>query len=136
MDGHNTYRMDKLVRDSSIRNMTDKGTVVEWRVLDEAETIRELFAKLPEEVGEARAAFEGGDTAELEKELADILEIVRGLALLAGTSLEAVDAVRQATAARRGGFGERLYVGLIHCPVGSFWDDYCARDPEKYPLVR
>jgi predicted house-cleaning noncanonical NTP pyrophosphatase (MazG superfamily) len=127
----NTYRFDKLVRDNSPANVTDKGGTSDCVTLDDTGYIRELRAKVLEEGQEVAAA----SPEELPEELGDLLELIVCLAKTQGLALADIDKLRQAKNARRGGFEGRVYMRTISVPPGSYFDDYCRRDPAKYVPV-
>jgi len=131
---HNCYQLKKLVRDRSVKNMEDKGTKVIWRTLSAAERTPHLLEKFMEEQQEVAAAFAANDKAEMTAELADLLEIIHALANTANIDMTDVEAARKGKTERRGGFSKGIYVDEIHCPKGSFYDNYCAKDPAKYRL--
>lgn len=131
MESH-TYKFSKLVRDSSLENLLEKGAKVESRTLNGPDYRQQLALKLVEESHEVCNA---ANQTELCEELADILEILSSLAQSADISMEQVEQTRSAKHSKRGGFEKRLFVDTVECPAGSFWDEYCARDPQKYPRV-
>ena len=91
----------KLVRDKIPRIIEAAGKTCTCSVLPEEEYLPLLNAKLSEEVGEYQ------ESGALE-ELADILEVIHAIALARGSSIEAVEAIRQAKRDARGGFEQRI----------------------------
>lgn len=126
-----SYFLRKLVRNSSVANMEELGAFVEYHRLDDDAFRKELLLKLTEEVEEVQAAE--NDT-ELTEELADVAEIIDALLKLKGLTWADLEALRAKKNAKRGDFSERLYVDYINCPKGSYWDQYAAKSPEKYPV--
>lgn len=126
----NTYGMHKLVRNSSIENISSGGAQVNWRKLETEEFTHELARKLFEEAEELVNATTPDERRE---EMADILEILVSMCEANNLTLAEVEAARQAKLAKRGNFSQRFYIETITCPAGSFWDAYCAKDPAKYP---
>ncbi len=96
----------KLVRDRIPELINRNGGEAHTRRLSDEEFATALARKLVEEAEE----FAATPTAE---ELADVLEVVRALATAAGSSLDAVEAVRRAKAAERGAFDERLLLESV-----------------------
>nr|WP_184806408.1 nucleoside triphosphate pyrophosphohydrolase [Kribbella italica] len=68
---------------------------------------RRLRDKLVEEVDEFLSEGEAEREAALE-ELADVLEVVRALAVDLGSSAEEIERIRSTKAAERGAFAERV----------------------------
>lgn len=128
----NTYTLSKLVRDKSVENMENKGVVVKWRTLDSQDKLEHYIKKLEEETLEVSQALSENNAKEVCEELADILEVTYAIAESTGISMGDVEASRQGKIDRRGGFSKGIYIETVACPKGSFYDFYCARDPEKY----
>ena len=126
-----SYFLRKLVRNSSVANMEELGAFVEYHRLDDDAFRKELLLKLTEEVEEVQAAV---NDAELTEELADVVEIIDALLNLKGLTWADLEALRAKKNAKRGNFSERLYVDYINCPKGSYWNEYCAKSPDKYPV--
>lgn len=103
--GEGGGRPEKLVRDRIPEIIRDAGETPETRVADAEEHTALLHAKLYEEAGEYVA---GGDPAEL----ADLLEVVYALASLHGITPAALEELRSAKSAERGGFSHRLVLRL------------------------
>ncbi|MEV6281919.1 nucleoside triphosphate pyrophosphohydrolase [Kribbella sp. NPDC051770] len=97
--------MRKLVRDRMPEIIRAKGEEAVVYRAGAAEYRRRLREKLVEEVDEFLG--EGEREAALE-ELADVMEVVRALAVDLGASAEDVERIRVAKAAERGGFAERV----------------------------
>src|SRR5437868_9332299 len=94
----------KLVRDKIpdiIRQEGREDPVI--TTLTEEEARLALYKKLVEEVGEL---IESGETGEM----ADVLEVVYGIAALQGLSEEELDALRREKAEKRGGFRQRIFL--------------------------
>ncbi|WP_392960145.1 nucleoside triphosphate pyrophosphohydrolase [Streptomyces sp. LN245] len=94
----------KLVRDRIPEVIRADGGDPVTYVASPAEYRRRLRDKLGEEVIEFLEA--DGDSA-LE-ELADVLEVVRALAVELGSDAERLEQIRAAKACERGGFAERI----------------------------
>lgn len=129
---YHCYQLQKLVRDKPVQNMEAKGTKVIWRTLPADALFPHLLEKITEEQQEVAEAFAANDKAEMTAELADLLEIIHALATSAHISMAEVEAARQGKIERRGGFDKGIYIEEVHCPIGSFYDNYCAKDPAKY----
>ena len=94
-------KYNKLVRDKIPQIIKDSGKTAVTRVADDNEYLQLLRAKLLEETNEY---LESGAA----EELADILEVVLALAKAGGCSEEALFALREDKAAKRGGFDEKI----------------------------
>jgi len=96
-------RYEKLVRDRIPEIIEARGGSCTVRVLDDAEYTARLVEKLGEELNEYR------DDGGIE-ELADLVEVVRAILANKGTTWEALEALREAKRAERGGFERRLFL--------------------------
>jgi predicted house-cleaning noncanonical NTP pyrophosphatase (MazG superfamily) len=96
----------KLVRDLVPAIIQEHGEIAVTRVLEDAEYGASLFTKLREEADELRIC----PPQERLGELADVLEVVRALAVHYGHSLDEVVAAADDKAAERGGFEQRLWL--------------------------
>jgi len=99
----------KLVRDGIPRIIeAGRGQPV-TRVLDRAEYLVALRAKLVEEAEEARSAPD----KQLRSELADVLEVLQALAAAHGMSWEDVVAEAARKRDERGGFDQRVFLEYV-----------------------
>lgn len=98
---------NKLVRDLIPQIIQSSGKECRTRILDEEEYTKELVIKLKEESEEYFTAQGPKDSLE---ELADMLEIIRALAVVHGSTWEQLEALREKKAEARGGFLERVYL--------------------------
>lgn len=95
----------KLVRDGIPALIASQGQRCATRIMDTEEYIQALRAKLREEAEEYFA--EEQDEYALE-ELADMLEVIRALAVVHGGDVETLERLRAEKAERRGGFKDRI----------------------------
>ncbi len=98
---------NKLVRDRIPEIIYNTGKKVKTRILSDEEYSRELRRKLKEELEEYLGAK---DNQEAREELADLLECIKALAKLHGSSLEEIEKLRQEKAVKRGGFEEKIFL--------------------------
>lgn len=98
---------NKLVRDRIPQVIEATGKEFRTRILDEEEYKKELIIKLKEESEEYFAAESPKESLE---ELADMLEVIRALAVVHGATWEELEALREKKAEARGGFQERVYL--------------------------
>ena len=96
-----TIRYNKLVRDRIPEIIASSGRRCVWATLTEGEYLAKLDEKLNEELMEYQQS-------KSMEELADLLEVVRAVALARGSSIEEVEALRRDKAEKRGGFEKRI----------------------------
>lgn len=99
------HRHFKVVRDAIPRNIAAKGERVSFARLAASEALVALIGKLFEEGLELNAARVPEQRLE---ELADVLEVVRGLAATSGIDWEALTAAATAKREKRGGFEQQM----------------------------
>ncbi|GAB3684192.1 nucleoside triphosphate pyrophosphohydrolase [Salinarchaeum chitinilyticum] len=97
---------DKLVRDEIPAVIEADGEEPIVHVADDAEYERRLREKLLEEAGEFAESGEA-------EELADVLAVVDAYREHAEISTEELDRLREAKAAERGGFGDRIVLERV-----------------------
>ena len=93
----------KLVRDRIPEIIRDQGGSPRTRRLDDTAYREALCSKLDEETREFLSE-------RAPEELADILEVVYALAVDAGLTKDALEAIRLKKRAERGGFDRRLFL--------------------------
>ena len=105
-------RMDtdgKLVRDRIPEIIEAAGGQATARLLDQAERLPALLAKLQEESDELRAA---ASPAEQSEELADVLEVLKAIASELGQPWDEIELAAAEKRARRGGFDAGIWLML------------------------
>jgi predicted house-cleaning noncanonical NTP pyrophosphatase (MazG superfamily) len=98
----------KLVRDRIPEIITANGDVANVRVLDAAEVLPALIAKLHEEADELGSAEPG----ERLDELADVYEVVAALTTALGFTESQVAEAATIKRTARGGFTRRLWLEM------------------------
>lgn len=96
-----TIQYNKLVRDLIPELITSSGKMCTTSILSDADYISMLDVKLNEELAEYQ------ESKSME-ELADLLEVVRAVAVARGSSIEEVEEIRREKAEKRGGFEKKL----------------------------
>ena len=96
----------KLIRDRIPELILGQGKRCETRILDKAEFEKALDQKLQEELAE----YLVDGTLE---ELADLVEVVRAIVAVRGLSWEDFERVRLEKREKRGGFEQRIWLGLV-----------------------
>ena len=99
--------LNKLGRDNIHENLAAKGGIAITRILPDEEYKIALYNKLQEEVGEFLET-------PISEELADILEVIHGLAPLVAGSWEELERVRLEKRKVRGGFDKKIFIEEIH----------------------
>lgn len=97
----------KLVRDLIPQVINASGKGCRTRILDEEEYKKELILKLKEESEEYFSAQVPKESLE---ELADMLEVIRALAAVHGSTWEQLESLRKEKAEARGGFLDKVYL--------------------------
>lgn len=97
----------KLVRDLIPDIIQRNGKTCRTRMLDAQDYQEALEAKFVEEWDEYRSAGTAGAALE---ELADVLEVMHGLLQLHGYTWDELEQRRQAKAAERGAFQQRIFL--------------------------
>ncbi len=103
----NSAVYNKLVRDRIPDIIASDGLKYETRILEDSEVIEELLKKVVEE---AKELSEAKSLEEIKTEMSDVLEILHSLAERQGFTLEEVETIRQARAAKRGRFEKGIYL--------------------------
>ena len=96
-----TIKYNKLVRDHIPEIIMQSGKRPVYSILSDEAYLTKLDEKLNEELAEYQ------ESKSME-ELADLLEVIRAVAVARGSSIEEVEAIRQDRAAKRGGFENKI----------------------------
>ena len=102
-----TYR--KLVRDRIPEIIEQGGATCSCSVLSDGDYLTRLDEKLNEELAEYQ------ESKSME-ELADLLEVIRAVALARGSSIAEVEEIRRRKADERGGFEKRIFLEEVVNP--------------------
>ena len=100
---------NKLVRDRIPEIIEQAGKTCIWSVLSDEDYLVLLDKKLEEELAEYQ------ESKSME-ELADILEVIRAIAVARNSSAEEVETIRRAKAASRGGFEKKILLEEVAEP--------------------
>ena len=103
-------KYDKLVRDLIPEIIEASGRQCVCATLSD----EEYLAKLDEKLNEELAEYQESKSME---ELADLLEVIRAVAVARGSSMEEVEAIRRDKAAKRGGFEKKILLTEV-CDLG------------------
>ena len=99
----------KLVRDRIPEIIEAAGGHPSTRVLDNAERLPAMLAKLQEESDELRAST---SPAEQSEELADVLEVLKAIASELGQPWDEIELTAAEKRAERGGFDAGIWLKL------------------------
>lgn len=102
-----TTPYNKLVRDRIPEIITAAGKSCTTEILSEQDYLQMLDAKLDEELAE----YHKDQNIE---ELADLLEVIRAVAVARGYTLEELEQVRAEKATKRGGFEKRILLKEVY----------------------
>ena len=94
---------NKLVRDKIPEIIKQTGKTCTCSTLAYEDYLKMLDEKLNEELAEYQ------EDKSME-ELADLLEVVRAIAIARGSSIEEIEEIRRAKAEKRGGFEKKIYL--------------------------
>lgn len=126
------FLQNKLWRDKIVSDQESTGSKIHWQRLNDVEYDRQLRNKLLEEAHEVCGAT---SSEALSEELGDVLEVMQSLAAVNGIDWDDVVLVQNKKRQEKGGFVGRKYVSKAQHPPGSAAENYCLRDPVKYPEV-
>ena len=104
-----TITYHKLVRDKIPEIIEKDGKQCVCSILSDEDYILSLDQKLDEELKEYQ------ESKSME-ELADLLEVIRAVALARGSSIEEVEQIRIHKAEKRGGFEKRILLETVTEP--------------------
>ena len=99
----------KLVRDRIPEIIERDGKTCTCSILSDEDYLKMLDEKLGEELSEYQ------ESKSME-ELADLLEVMKAVALARGSSIEKVEEIRKAKAEKRGGFEKRVLLEEVQEP--------------------
>ena len=94
---------NKLVRDRIPEIIEQTGKTCTCSILSDEDYLKMLDEKLNEELAEYQ------EDKSME-ELADLLEVVRAIAIARGSSIEEIEKIRRAKAEKRGEFEKKIYL--------------------------
>jgi predicted house-cleaning noncanonical NTP pyrophosphatase (MazG superfamily) len=99
-------KYDKLVRDKIPEIIENSNKEFQIHTVDEKATIQYLIKKFDEELAEFKEAYS-------KEELADVLELIHGLAYQLDYDMEEIEAIRQDKHEKRGGFEQRIVLDHV-----------------------
>ena len=102
---------NKLIRDRIPEIIAEKGEKANIRTLTDEEFTVALVEKLVEEANEVVRA--NGDSAELVKELGDVLEVIDTIVAHFGLDRAEIERVKAKRLAERGGFSKKILLESV-----------------------
>lgn len=125
-----TFRLDKLVRDEIVAGHEAEGGKCVSRVLTGKELEMALIDKVREEIDELLES----ENRELG-EYADVRQAIQALAELDGYSDGELTAQMDKRVSEIGAFTAGVYIETVTVPESSWFADYYASRPERFPEV-
>lgn len=126
------FSLNKLWRDKAPSNMFAQGAIIHFQTLDDIQYKHQLGLKLIEEAHEVHTATNNDD---LISELADVLEVVKCIALAHNISMDAIIKRQAEKIEQRGSFLERKFVTIAEYLPGSYGENYALQDLERHPEI-
>jgi [ribosomal protein S5]-alanine N-acetyltransferase len=126
------FQQNKLWRDKAVERMENLGSKIHWKRLDDVQADKQLRLKMLEE---SQEVLEAKSKDELIEELADVLEVMQALSKVNNISWDDIVLVQNKKRQERGGFDDRKFVTNAEHPKGSFGEQYCLKNLEKYPEI-
>ncbi len=123
---------NKLWRDKGPARMEATGSIVHVTILDDEQYSKQLGLKLLEEAHEVCGAQSKED---LISEVGDVLEVLDCIIALHDLSRDEIESLKIAKREERGSLLERKFVTTTESAPGTFLDEYCSKDPDKYQLI-
>jgi predicted house-cleaning noncanonical NTP pyrophosphatase (MazG superfamily) len=123
---------NKLWRDKGVERMEKTGSIVHVTILDDEQYDKQLGLKLLEEAHEVCGATSKED---LISEVGDVLEVLDCIITLHDLSRDEIEKLRIEKREERGSLLERKFVTITESIPGTFLDEYCSKDPNKYQLI-
>ncbi len=123
---------NKLWRDKGPERMEKTGSIVHVAILDDEQYNKQLGLKLLEEAHEVSGAKSKED---LISEIGDVLEVLDCIIALHDLSRDEIEKIRTEKREERGSLLERKFVTITESIPGTFLDEYCSKDPDKYQLI-
>jgi predicted house-cleaning noncanonical NTP pyrophosphatase (MazG superfamily) len=99
----------KLVRDKIPDIIRQDGKICTYSILSDEDYLKLLDEKLNEELAEYQ------ESKSME-ELADLLEVIRAVAVARGSSPEEIENIRREKAVKRGGFEKKILLEEVTEP--------------------
>ncbi len=126
------FKQEKLWRDKIVLKAELEDAKLHINILDDKEFDYQLRRKLCEE---AEEVLETTSQEELIDEIGDVLEVIDALCELHGISRIDIKEQQDYKRAERGNYAGRQFVTAVEYPVGSYGEECCLAEPERYPEI-
>ncbi len=126
------FKVAKLVRDKMEAYMISNGVHGPYQKLSPEELTNQLKAKIVEEAQEVAQA---SNPQEMQKELADLLEVIAALHAVYDLDRSKTEKIKAEKYNRLGGFEEGLYVPYADIESDNPFIENYLNQPEKYPEI-
>lgn len=127
-----TFIFNKIIRDKLYLSLPQKCLSIDQTTLDKESFKSALIEKLQEEMEEIADAK---SSSEFKEELADVLEVLHGLARNEGIAFNEIETIRKAKHEKKGGFKTPIRINTItlddHHPHAKYYES----KKEKYPEI-
>lgn len=131
-----TFKFDKLIRDRAYEMMRDAGVEMKLKEnISEEEVVSYYKKKVLEE---AQEVVDAKDREELVEEMADCLEIIKGLAKVLDIDFADIEKARREKIEKKGSFDNRIIVedvSLERKGIFTKFYDYYIENSDKYPII-
>ena len=127
------FKCNKLVRDKLPQLLGAIGINMNYNTVAGDEYIKALQAKMFEE---AEEVVEAENAEKACEELADIVEVVKALALVYGTNFDEIMKIAEQKAAQKGGFKDGVYCNTIEMDEDNEGIEYYRAQSQKYPEMK
>lgn len=124
------FKVNKLVRDEIVNIMQKSGMIVQSTILSDSDYSEALKMKLIEEANEV---LHVDNPADLQAEIADVLEVIDHIIEYNGFQLEDIQKIRLAKQIKNGKFQKRLKVIYVDMDKNNSNIEYYTKQPDKYP---
>lgn len=126
------FKFNKLVRDKIVGNIKKSGDNPKYKILSDAEYIKELKRKLIEECNEIANSSKNN----LPEEIADIQDIIDSIIYSFKISNKDIKRIQSQKRKKSGSFKKNIYIETVETKEDSEWNQYYRKNPAKYPEVK
>ncbi len=127
------FKFNKIIRDKLPGIISQGGIDVIYKNITGEDLVHRLKDKLTEELLEVK---EANSKEQIVEELADIIEVIRGLSKAMSIDSEEIEKTRKAKYEKRGGFEDGIFVDKVSMPEDSPMLFFYLDQPDKYPEIK
>lgn len=129
---YRSFLQNKLWRNKAIMLLEENNSKIDIKHLTNQEFDEQLRIKLKEECEEVVAAYL---QEHLIEEIADVYEVIDTLCSLHTINKDLILKKQLEKRQARGTFMPTSFVTVSHHLTGSYGEQYCLKDPLKYPEI-